>query len=93
MPAAPYEGIRVDPLDRVDLGFLPGDANGDRTVNTDDYERLQEVLYQQYPQDLSLHDINRDGDVTLADLSRLSELLEGTHTTQPWDNYSLPSQP
>ena len=56
MPAAPYEVIRADPLDRVDLAFLPGA-------------------------------------VTLADLSRLSELLEGTYTTQPWDNYSLPSQP
>ena len=51
------------------------------------------MLLGQYPEDLSLHDINRDGAVTAADRGRLLELFSGTDTTRAWLNYTLPPRP
>ncbi len=42
-----------------------------------------------YPEDLGLHEVNRDGDVTNADTTRLLALSSGTETTRAWVNYSL----
>jgi len=85
--------MRSDPWDRIDLGFLPGDCDGSNTVNTADHTRLIDVLQGQYPVNLSLHDINRDGQVTVADKTRLEELLHGINTTRAWNNYELPARP
>ena len=93
MAATPYEEIRENPLDRVDLGFLPGDTNADNSVTLDDYTELENVLAGHIAEDLTLHDINRDGVVTNEDLARLTQLFNGTDTTRAWINYSLPARP
>ena len=93
MDVTPNEGIRTDPWDRIDLGFLPGDTTGDGVVTTADFARLVAVLNGQFPEDLTLHDVNRDGDVTLADKTRLMELFNGTDTTRAWLGYALPARP
>ena len=76
------------------MASLPGDCQANGTVNTADYDALEEYLgnLPQEP-DLSLYDINRDGDVTSAYLARLQELLQGTNTTRAWNNYTLLAQP
>ena len=86
--------IRPDPHDRIDLAFLPGDADANRTVDTADYTRIDNVLTATYtPADNSLHDQNRDSSITTADKTREQALLNGTKTTRAWNGYTLPARP
>jgi len=85
--------IRSDPHDRVHLGFLPGDADGNKTVNTADVDEMDAVLANPSLGNVARHDINRNGSITSADRARLVELLQGTDTTQAWNNYSMPAKP
>ncbi|MCH7701641.1 MAG: hypothetical protein IID37_08125 [Planctomycetes bacterium] len=86
--------IRPDPHDRLDLAFLPGDADANRTVDTADYTRIDNVLTATYtPADNTLHDQNRDSSITTADKTREQALLNGTKTTRAWNGYTLPARP
>ena len=86
--------IRSDPHDRIELGFLPGDADANRTVTTADYTRIDDVLTGTYtPANNALHDQTRDGQITTADKSREQGLLNGTNTTRAWNGYTLPPRP
>ena len=86
--------IRTDPFDRLDLAFLPGDADANQTVNIADYTRIDDVITLSYsPADNALHDQNRDSSITTADKTREQALLNGTKTTRAWDGYTLPARP
>ncbi len=86
--------IRTDPHDRLDLAFLPGDADANRTVDTADFSRIDYVLTATYtPADNTLHDQNRDSSITTADKTREQALLNGTKTTRAWNGYTLPARP
>ena len=86
--------IRTDPFDRLDLAFLPGDDDANNTVNIADYTRIDDVITASYsPADNSLHDQDRDGNITTPDKTREQALLSGTKTTRAWDGYTLPVRP
>ena len=94
MPAAPYESIRIDPLDRIDLGFLPGDANANEVTNATDKTRLQCIVDDLCsPEIPSQHDQDRDSDVDTDDVTRLQQLLDGHNTTMAWEDVELPDRP
>jgi len=92
---APNLPMRRDPWDRIDLGFLPGDANADRTTNDVDLQTIIDVLTGPPPPDpvAALHDQNRDLSINNGDRVREIDLLNGVNTTRVWNGYTLPSRP
>ncbi|HEY3244409.1 MAG TPA: FG-GAP-like repeat-containing protein [Phycisphaerae bacterium] len=84
----------------VDLGFLPGDSDGNSTVNTQDLLSLIGKLNVcasagtcATPAVVAGGDMNRDGTVNTQDLLRLVQLLNGTDTQNVWNGVVLPPQP
>jgi len=86
--------IRIDPLDRIDLGFLPGDADGNKTTNATDKTHLQCIVDDLCSPELpARHDQDRDSDVDTDDVTRLQQLLDGHNTTMAWEDVELPDRP
>jgi hypothetical protein len=88
----PIEG---DPMDRVELGFLPGDVNGDGTSAPSDVLVLIDHLNGVASQALEDWQCNIDhlGKCKPADILRLIDLLNGVNTSQRWLNATLPPRP
>ncbi len=94
-------GAAIDPASAsVDLGFLPGDANRNGTVNTQDL--LAEVTGLNLcgtegtcsdPLIIAQFDMNRSGTANTQDLLRLVQLLNGVLTQNAWNGVTLPAQP
>ena len=84
------------PDDRVRLGFLPGDASASGATNTTDILYLIDhvnVVLGGGTVDAHRSDIDRSGTVSLADILRLIDLINGS---DPFDAYlgaTLPSLP
>lgn len=91
------EGIPVgfDPLDRIDVGFLPSDVNGDGVSATDDILALFPTLsgLATKPLLLSSTDMDRSDTLTTLDLIRLIDLLNGANSTRAWLGIVLPARP
>jgi hypothetical protein len=95
------EGAAITPgANSVDLGFLPGDSDGNSIDNTQDLLSLIGKLNAcalagtcSTPEVLVTADINRDGAVNTQDLLRLVQLLNGVSTQNVWNGVVLPPQP
>ncbi len=96
------EDMTGNPLDAdgLDMASLPGDANLNGTVNTQDLLGQITGLNQctlagtcGNAAVLAQYDMNRDGNTNTQDLLRLVQLLNGTNTQNPWNGVSLPAQP
>ena len=79
--------------DRIDIGFLPGDVNGDGTSGPVDILDLIDSLNGVVPLPPERTDINRSGVATPVDILRLIDLLNGANSTRPWLGVSLPERP
>ena len=92
---ASAEGALIRPLaqNRVTIGFLPGDVTGNGQVNSGDGSLFLAQLRNTQPSSLVRDDINRDGIISVADLSRLINLFQGVLTSRPWLGATLPSCP
>jgi len=73
---------------------LPADADASGLSELPDKSHLQCIVDTTCsPEILVRHDQDRDGNVDTADVTRITELLNGTNTTQAWVNVSLPGRP
>ncbi len=68
--------------------FMPGDASGNLTTNTQDLLALIQAINAGAPP-VELFDVNRSGVVNTQDLLRIVQLLNGVDSTQPWNGVSL----
>ena len=69
-------------LDRSDLGFLPGDVNGDKVTNSADHDRILDHLRGLPYADLNFVDMDRNNAFNVDDKTRLEQLLDGTNSTR-----------
>lgn len=94
---ANVQGADGDPIepsaDRSDVGFLPGDVNGDRTTAASDVLALIDHLNGVTSLPHYSTDIDRS-DVTAApDVLREIDLLNGAGEFNPWVGQTIPAQP
>ncbi len=68
----------------VCLGFLPGDAGGNRKTSELDILQLIDRLNGVLPQTPRLCDIDRSGECDPLDILRLIDLLNGAGEDEPW---------
>jgi hypothetical protein len=91
------DGRDLPPLscDGVVVGFLPADANGNRTSGPVDILHLIDHLNGvfQPPMKVWQCDIDRSGVCGPADILRLIDLLNGANTSRPWNGVRLPPRP
>ncbi len=87
------QSIRPDPDDRIDIGFLPGDANGDGMSAPSDILALIDALNGVRSIPLERTDIDRSSVARPADILRLIDLLNGANTSRSWLNAQLPPRP
>jgi len=87
--------ISPDPCDRIDLGFLPGDANGDLFSGPVDILHVVDCLNGVAAPACPLWecDIDRNGTCAKPDILREVDLLNGVWATRPWWDVTLPPQP
>ncbi len=80
--------------ERIRLGFLPADANGDGTANARDILALIDLLngVRNPPSDWSM-DIDRSGKSNAADITRLIDLLNGSSQYEQYFGATLPPVP
>ncbi len=84
----------------LDLGFLPGDATGTGSVNTQDIlgtiagiNACTSAGTCGTPAVLAQYDMDRNGVMNTQDLLRLIQLLNGVNTQNAWNGVTLPPQP
>ncbi len=80
----------------VDLGFLPGDVDGNSVTDPSDAAALAlllDVAAPLTPVTELAQDIDRSGALTAFDLVREMDLLNGANTAQPWNGVALPAKP
>lgn len=73
--------------------YLPGDVSGDRVVSFyDAYAHSGTCLAEYLPYDIGLMecDIDRSGNISSEDLTRLLDLLNGAGDFEVWDGRSVP---
>ena len=76
---------------RVRLGYLPSDVNGDGIANGDDIQALLDALAGTGPTlPIWARDVDRSGALSPADLLRTIDLLNGAGVYVPWLDYTLP---
>ena len=80
---------------QVCLGFLPSDANGNRTAGISDIIDIMENLNGIYNPPMALWqcDVNRSGECNAADILVTIDLLNGAVEFDPWNDQSLPVCP
>lgn len=79
-----------------DIGFLPGDVDGNALSNSADVAALRNILLNNLPwtAELALSaDIDRSAALTAFDLIREVDLLNGVNTTRVWNGATLPPKP
>lgn len=79
-----------------DVGFLPGDVDGNGVSNAGDVAALRNSLSQGGAMTSTLAisaDIDRSGALTTFDLIREVDLLNGANTTRAWNGETLPAKP
>lgn len=81
--------------DRVRVGFLPGDVNGDGTsAPVDILDLIDDLNHVRVP---ALNewqcDIDRSALCAPPDILREIDLLNGAHTSRPWNGVRLPPRP
>ena len=92
IPTRECTSIRFATGDQAQYQYLPGDVDLDGTVKTQDILALIAAMGTG-PTPLSRYDINRDGAVDDADITRLTQLLNGTNTTEAWNSKTVAACP
>ena len=88
--ASPLVGI---PGDKVCFGYLPADADSDRTAAPADILTVIDHLNNVILRPIYSVDMDRDGDPGPADILRLIDFLNGAGSFEPWLDRSLPPCP
>jgi hypothetical protein len=85
----------ADHNDRITIGFLPGDVNGDGTTGPLDILALIDSMngVEGKVRPRASTDINRGLTTNPQDIIRLIDLMNGVSTTRPWLFESLPDMP
>jgi len=91
-------GPGLDEPDRVDIGFLPGDVDGDGRTVPQDLIRFRGIMSDTYHnpvgEDADYADTNRDGLVSPEDLIQFRRLISGVSpATRSWSGAALPARP
>jgi len=83
--------IHVTSQTRVDLGFMPGDVNGDTiTVAADILELIDVLNGVGTASDIWSLDLDRSGETNAADVLEVIDLLNGAGVYEPYNNVRLP---
>ncbi len=85
--------LTAHPDDKRCLGYLPADANGDRTSAPADVLTVIDGLNGVIELEDWQSDMDRDGTPAPADILRVIDLLNGAGTFDPWINVQLPPCP
>ena len=64
-------------IDLFDGGTIPGDVNGDGTVNVTDVTTLVNMILGVVPKDMARADVNGDGSVNVSDVTTLVNIILG----------------
>ena len=88
------EGPGVDEPDRVDIGFLPADADQSGDVTPFDLLRFRQIINDvvdpEQGTDEDFVDTDRSGDITPFDLLVFRELINGSgNATRSWAGETL----
>lgn len=93
----------IDELDRIDIGFLPGDIDQNDIVSPADLFALRRIIVQgELPSaacvavsPFDLADINRDNAISPVDVFSYRRLINGVppEASMPWAQESLPPRP
>ncbi|HEY3243754.1 MAG TPA: dockerin type I domain-containing protein [Phycisphaerae bacterium] len=84
---------------KVQYQYLPGDVDLNGTTNTGDLSALTrarnnpDITTGNPGPNLAHYDINRDGVIDDADVTRLLQLLNGTNTTEVWNGKTVANCP
>ncbi|MCO6439236.1 MAG: hypothetical protein J5J06_19260 [Phycisphaerae bacterium] len=78
---------------KICIGFLPGDVDGNRTSESGDIDALIAHLNGSTPLGVPSTDINRSGTTNVLDLMALIDVLNGAEMYDPWLGATLPPSP
>ena len=85
--------LAADATEKVCLGYLPADADSDKTAAPADILKVIDHLNGVDIRPVYSVDMDRDGDPAPADILRVIDLLNGAAEFIPWLDLSLPDCP